>query len=94
MQTEVSRTFSEREKEKRHFWQNDDGEACEIIHNPIKAAKEIPPVLNLSHIRVLAGQQSTALLKKKPIVDLVTARRRKRKGVGDTCVLVEQLHEM
>lgn len=33
-------------------------------------------------------------MKKKPIIELGLARRGKRKGIGDTCVLIEQMYDL
>lgn len=92
MHTEVSRTLSTdmRDKDKKQYCQDDDGELIEMVTKPIKYNKESAPLLKLANIHVMPGQQiaSTSNLKKKPMMEMVAAHRMKRKGVGDTCVLV------
>jgi hypothetical protein len=95
--TEASRALSTdiRGVEKRHYYQDDDGSPLEMLHSkPIKQTQDFGALVTLSTRWGGGGQQLAATnsgLRKKPVVELVAVRRRKRKGVGETCVLVEQM---
>ncbi len=50
--------------------------------------------VGLANIRLVGVQQVQQGMKKKPIVELLTKRRpKRRRDIGDTCVLIEQLYD-
>ena len=50
--------------------------------------------VTLAQSRMVPAQQVQQGMKKKPIVELMTKRRpKRRKDIGDTCVLIEQLYD-
>ena len=50
--------------------------------------------VSLANIRLVPAQQVQQGIKKKPIVELMMKRRpKRRKDIGDTCVLIEQLYD-
>ena len=50
--------------------------------------------VSLANIRMVPAQQVQQGMKKKPILELMTKRMpKRRKDIGDTCVLIEQLYD-
>jgi hypothetical protein len=81
-------------KEKKWFWQDDEGGVVELL-SQIKPTKDSVPTIQLANIKVLPGQQLAfpSNFKRRPIVELPTRKTKRRKDVGDTCILIEQLYE-
>lgn len=91
--SDASRPVFAEKKEKKCFLQDDEGGAIELL-SQLKPAIEPAPAIKLGNIKVLPGQQLAypSNIKRRPIVEQPTRKTKRRKEVGDTCILIEQLY--